>query len=271
MLWSECTVVCVLTAVSTVTGQSVVVNTRYGALRGTRTTIGHDSYVDTFYNIPYAKPPVGNNEVFSSYKWQVSFVVTSSTYFWQLPNSQQKAETPLATLRIIITYGKTPIDNNIVFVLFLFCFLQMISLFYCVRQISNKFTFAIHNIFICKYLVCVVCKCIFTYSTLPLTTYTWTGYLRFHKPVVNEAWTGIRDATTPGPMCPQPSFTVSTNETYFGTEDCLYLNVHTPQVNFVGTFLWHQENLCRRSCMTPIRLVLAQWYDTNKTCVGTVV
>ena len=122
MLWSVCTVVCVLTAVSTVTGQSVVVNTRYGALRGTRTTIGHDSYVDTFYNIPYAKPPVGNNEVFPSYKWQVSFVVTSSTYFWQLPNSQQKAETPLATLRIIITYGKTPIDNNIVVVVFLFFF-----------------------------------------------------------------------------------------------------------------------------------------------------
>ena len=138
----------------------------------------------------------------------------------------------------------------------------MISLFYCVRQISNKVTFAIHNIFLCKYLVCVV---------LPLTTYTWTGYLRFHKPVGNEAWTGIRDATTPGPMCPQPSFAVSTNETYFGTEDCLYLNVHTPKVNFVGTFLWHQENLCQRSCMTPIRPVLAQSYATNKTDVGKVV
>ena len=59
MLWSVCTTVCVLTAVSTVTGQSEVVHTRYGALQGTRTRIGLDSYVDSFYNIPYAKPPTG--------------------------------------------------------------------------------------------------------------------------------------------------------------------------------------------------------------------
>ena len=56
-LWSSvCTVASVLTAVS-----AVVVNTRYGELRGTRTTTGLHSYVDTFYNIPYAKPPVGKN------------------------------------------------------------------------------------------------------------------------------------------------------------------------------------------------------------------
>ena len=67
LLWSVCTVVCVLTAVSAVTGQSVVVNTRYGALRGTRTTIGHDSYVDSFYNIPFAKPPIGNNNNYYHY------------------------------------------------------------------------------------------------------------------------------------------------------------------------------------------------------------
>ena len=59
MLWSVCTTVCVLTAVSAVTGQSEVVHTRYGALQGTRTRIGVDSYVDSFYNIPYAKPPTG--------------------------------------------------------------------------------------------------------------------------------------------------------------------------------------------------------------------
>ena len=67
LLRSVCTVVCVLTAVSAVTGQSMVVNTRYGALRGTRTTIGHDSYVDSFYNIPFAKPPIGNNNNYYHY------------------------------------------------------------------------------------------------------------------------------------------------------------------------------------------------------------
>ena len=55
MLWSVCTLVPLLTVVS-----GVVVNTRYGALRGTRQTIDADSFVDVFYNIPYAKPPVGN-------------------------------------------------------------------------------------------------------------------------------------------------------------------------------------------------------------------
>ena len=59
MLRSVCTVVCVLIAVWDVTGESVVVNTRYGTLRGTRTRIGHESYVDKFLKIPYAKPPLG--------------------------------------------------------------------------------------------------------------------------------------------------------------------------------------------------------------------
>ena len=48
-----------LTAVSAVTGESVVVDTRYGALRGTRKTTGPDSYVDQFLSIPFARPPVG--------------------------------------------------------------------------------------------------------------------------------------------------------------------------------------------------------------------
>ena len=47
-----------LTTVSAVAGESVVVNTRYGALRGTRTTIGRQA-VNTFLGIPYAAPPAG--------------------------------------------------------------------------------------------------------------------------------------------------------------------------------------------------------------------
>ena len=54
MLWSVVVLVPVLAVVS-----GVVVNTRDGALRGTRLTIDADSFVDVFYNIPYAKPPVG--------------------------------------------------------------------------------------------------------------------------------------------------------------------------------------------------------------------
>ncbi|KAK7100379.1 hypothetical protein V1264_023344 [Littorina saxatilis] len=47
--------------VSVVTGQqSVEVTTPFGAVRGLRTALDHQSYVDTFFKIPYAKPPIGD-------------------------------------------------------------------------------------------------------------------------------------------------------------------------------------------------------------------
>jgi para-nitrobenzyl esterase len=44
--------------------------------------------------------------------------------------------------------------------------------------------------------------------------------LRFSAPKPAAAWTGVRDATKPGPACPQATQTA--------TEDCLYLNVWAP-------------------------------------------
>ena len=78
-----------------------------------------------------------------------------------------------------------------------------------------------------------------------LFPYTLTGYLRFHKPVVNEAWTGIRDATTPGPKCPQQPFSFTSKQAYEGSEDCLYLNVHAPKVSIclrLACLVWHNQN-----------------------------
>jgi len=54
------------------------------------------------------------------------------------------------------------------------------------------------------------------------------GNLRWRPPQPAAAWTGVRDATTFGPSCPQatmgnpflPPGTIS--------ENCLYLNVYTP-------------------------------------------
>ncbi|XP_043674998.1 juvenile hormone esterase-like [Vespula pensylvanica] len=53
------------------------------------------------------------------------------------------------------------------------------------------------------------------------------GYLRFRAPVEVDPWTEEFDATKDGPICPQIY-----KETFVGQEDCLNLNVYTPQVTF---------------------------------------
>jgi para-nitrobenzyl esterase len=53
------------------------------------------------------------------------------------------------------------------------------------------------------------------------------GARRWARPVPAEAWTGVRDATTWGPACPQLRKD-GTGE-YLGDEDCLQLNVWVPK------------------------------------------
>ncbi|XP_046994724.1 fatty acyl-CoA hydrolase precursor, medium chain-like [Schistocerca americana] len=55
------------------------------------------------------------------------------------------------------------------------------------------------------------------------------GPLRFKSPQPPDGWEHIRDATAPGAWCPQVSV-LSPLEPPTGTEDCLYLNVFTPQI-----------------------------------------
>ena len=52
------------------------------------------------------------------------------------------------------------------------------------------------------------------------------GDLRWREPLPAKAWTGVRDATSFGPMCHQ-----NDNKQLPHSEDCLQLNVWTPQVS----------------------------------------
>src|SRR5262249_7972764 len=60
-----------------------------------------------------------------------------------------------------------------------------------------------------------------------------TGHLRWREPRHVAAWWGVRDATAFAPSCPQPpppaTFTAGPTD-----EDCLSLNVYTPQLGRRG-------------------------------------
>ena len=56
--------------------------------------------------------------------------------------------------------------------------------------------------------------------------------LRWRAPQNPDAWPGILNTTSFPPVCPQKSFDQGgTNDTIIGNEDCLYLNVWTPQIS----------------------------------------
>ena len=52
--------------------------------------------------------------------------------------------------------------------------------------------------------------------------------LLLQAPQPPEAWEGVRDATSEGAVSPHLQLIVQ--EGYKGDEDCLFLNVYTPQV-----------------------------------------
>src|SRR5215470_19969599 len=57
------------------------------------------------------------------------------------------------------------------------------------------------------------------------------GDLRWRPPQEPARWNGVRDATSFGPHCPQVATPYGTPST---TEDCLFLNVFTPDKTNVG-------------------------------------
>lgn len=74
------------------------------------------------------------------------------------------------------------------------------------------------------------CKKYFSFQGIPYAKPP-LGQLRFKDPEEPEAWSGVRDALKEGNDCSQIHLL---DQASFGSEDCLYLNVYTPQVNAQG-------------------------------------
>jgi carboxylesterase type B len=55
------------------------------------------------------------------------------------------------------------------------------------------------------------------------------GEFRWKSPQPLPCWSGVRDATRFGEVCAQPGTRHGSETTWFGSEDCLYLNVWTPR------------------------------------------
>lgn len=68
-----------------------------------------------------------------------------------------------------------------------------------------------------------------TYSAIPYAAPP-VGERRWRPPTSPRRWSGVRDATTPSPYCPQSAPENPENpEGVVGQEDCLYLDVTTPR------------------------------------------
>lgn len=59
----------------------------------------------------------------------------------------------------------------------------------------------------------------------------------FQPPVPAEPWEGIKDATAIHSDCPQRNI-YTRSPKIEGQEDCLYLNVYTPNVRIIPKFLY---------------------------------
>ncbi|KAF2902653.1 hypothetical protein ILUMI_03538 [Ignelater luminosus] len=68
-----------------------------------------------------------------------------------------------------------------------------------------------------------------SFTTIPFLRYPLQQLLVVKPPVPAEPWHGVWDATKVAPICPQMGILFN-DPTVKGDEDCLYINVYTPQL-----------------------------------------
>ncbi|KAG7171451.1 Venom carboxylesterase-6-like 10 [Homarus americanus] len=76
-------------------------------------------------------------------------------------------------------------------------------------------------------------KHFFSYHSIPFAEPP-LGDLRFKNPVAVKSWEGVKDGSKMPPLCPQvalAAIVTGMDATIEGEEDCLYLNVFTPEPN----------------------------------------
>ena len=91
------------------------------------------------------------------------------------------------------------------------------------------------------------------------------GELRWKPPMPAPSWTGVRAATAAGNVCPQVSYEPAGVPTVIGDEDCLVLNVTTPNrpnMKKLPVMVWiHGGNYVSGSNIEQDALLLAQKGD----------
>ncbi|KAF2899652.1 hypothetical protein ILUMI_06512 [Ignelater luminosus] len=109
-------------------------------------------------------------------------------------------------------------------ILFLYCTLILPVAVYCYYpQVTIKY-----GTLRGQYLSTIKGRLFSSFTSIPYAKPP-VGELRFQVSQPVEPWHGILDASQAHPVCPQVNLS---NNTLSGDEDCLYLNVYTPQLSF---------------------------------------
>jgi hypothetical protein len=94
-------------------------------------------------------------------------------------------------------------------------------------------------------------------------------FIGFQAPVPVQSWQGVKDATKPHNICPQRDI-YRRSTVIEGNEDCLYLNVYTPQVRIycdkLIKVLINKKYLLKSSKFLQIRQTITTYFNYTVQC-----